>query len=402
MALSYLADLSWLSILLLIGILCSIISLRANIPKLLLLILAGVGVGYTGWVHFSTSFLTSFGIFALIMIVFDATSKFKLREISILSPRALRLSAIFLGMNLVFLTLATHLFFGGKFTLTSVLISLLFSTLMSGTDAGVILSSLKDGTGKIVRFLELESVLNTPINVIFPLIILFWFQGTLLASDMVVFFFRGIMAGVGTGLVLGLISFKLMKKKYIETLSPLVIIAVALISYTLAENIGGNGVLSVTTLGVVFGWSAIKEKESLKKFVTIFTNFLTIVIFILLGLFIALPSTWDFFIKSLALFGIYVVIRFVSVLISTWKASDMNMRERVFMSLNAAKGVAVASIAFILMTTLADPTLNLGAPELSALDIIIKLALLFILYSIVLSSITIRFTNFFLGSEVKE
>ncbi|MFH1637174.1 MAG: cation:proton antiporter [Candidatus Woesearchaeota archaeon] len=397
MAVNYLADLSWLSILLLVGILCSIIALRVRLPQMLLLILAGVGIGYTGWVDFSTSFLTSFGVFALIMIVFDATSKFKLREISILSPRALRLSIVFLLMNLIFLTLATHLLFDGRLTVTSVLISLLFSALMSGTDAGAVLSSLKDGAGRIIRLIELESVLNTPITVIFPLIILFWFQGTLQASDVVVFFFRGIMAGVGTGLVLGLVSFKLMKRKYIETISPLVVIAVALISYTLAENIGGNGVLSVTTLGIVFGWSAIKEKESLKKFVTIFTNFLTIVIFILLGLFIALPSDKGFFIKSIILFGIYMAIRVISVFVSMWGANDLGIKERMFISLNISKGVAVASIAFILMTTLADPVLKLGPLELAALNNMIQLALLFILYTIVVSSISLRFTQFFLS-----
>ncbi|PIN78375.1 hypothetical protein COV16_06005 [Candidatus Woesearchaeota archaeon CG10_big_fil_rev_8_21_14_0_10_34_8] len=391
--LSYLSSLSWLSVLLLFGVLASIVSIKFKLPQLLMLILIGVGLGQTNWIYFDEAFLITFGIFALVMIVFDSTSKFKLSDIGTIYPKALKLALIFLITNLIFFTLFTHLLFDGVLTVSSILISLLFSSMMSGTDAGAVLAIFKDASeSKLPKLLEFESIINTPITVIFPLIILFWFEGSLHAGDIFVYFIRGIMAGVGTGFVLGIVSFRLMRKEYLETISPLLIIALALISYTLAEYIGGNGVLSVTALGIVFGWAVITHKSNLKKFVKIFTNFLTIIIFILLGLLIKIPSDSDFLIKSLILFVIYLGLRFVSVSLSF--RNEITLKERIFMSLNVSKGVAVAVIAFIILAKLASPGM-LSSSDVSSMHTILELSFLFILYSVVVSSITMKFSKFF-------
>jgi cell volume regulation protein A len=382
----------------LLGVVASIISVKLKIPQLLLLILIGVALGQMKLVSFQESFLVSFGIFALIMIMFDSTSKFKLSDVGTMYPKALKLALIFLLTNIIFFTLFTHLIFDGQLTWTSVLISLLFSSMMSGTDPGAVLSIFAENKEvKVAKLLEFESIINTPITVIFPLIILFWFEGSLHAGDIFVFFIRGVMAGIGTGFVLGIISFRLMRKEYLETISPLLIVALALISYTLAEYIGGNGVLSVTALGIIFGWAVITHKSHLKKFVKIFTNFLTIVVFILLGLLIKLPHDKYFLLNSIILFVIYIGLRFVSVSLAFRK--EISLKERLFMSLNVSKGVAVAVIAFIILAKLTTPGL-LSAADVASLNMILELSFLFILYSVVLSTITIRFSRFFIPENV--
>ncbi|RME54781.1 hypothetical protein D6777_02690 [Candidatus Woesearchaeota archaeon] len=390
---SYLSNISWLSLLLLLGVIASILSLKLKIPQLLLLLVIGVGLGQLNIVSFEEQFLVSFGVFALVMIVFDSTSKFKLSDVGTIYPKALKLSLIFLFVNLVLFTLFTHLVFDGELTLSSFLISLLFSAMMSGTDPGAVLSIFADSKDvKVAKMLEFESIINTPITVIFPLIILYWFEGSLHAGDIIVYFIRGVMAGIGTGFVLGIVSFRLMRKEYLETVSPLLIVALALISYTLAEFIGGNGVLSVTALGIVFGWAVITHKSHLKKFVKIFTNFLTIVVFIMLGLLVKLPNNKWFFLNSLLLFAIYLVLRFVSVSLAFRK--EFTLKERIFMSLNVAKGVAVAVIAFIILAKLSTPGL-LSAQDAISMKQMLDLSFLFILYSVVLSTITLRFAKFF-------
>ena len=50
------------------------------------------------------------------------------------------------------------------------------------------------------------------------------------------------------------------KKQYSEILSPVTLIASTILTYILAEELGGNGVLAVTTLGLFFGNVYIKRK----------------------------------------------------------------------------------------------------------------------------------------------
>ena len=76
--------LTYIAIILLLGIICTIISNKIKIPNILLLIIVGMILSkfsYNGQVliAFPSVFLTSIGILALVMIIFDSASRFKLR-----------------------------------------------------------------------------------------------------------------------------------------------------------------------------------------------------------------------------------------------------------------------------------------------------------------------------------
>jgi len=383
---TYLTELSWLSLLLLLGVIIAFIARKIRFPDILLLLVIGAFFGQLTIIEFNPSFLTSLGTFALVMILFESTSKFKPREISQLSPYAIKLAVVFLGINIFALTIFTHILFNGVFTWKEIVLSLLFAGIMSGTSPSAILSILSDKTSKLIELIEFESIFNTPFTVIIPLVILKLYLGVLQTAEIVaVSFLQEIMTGVGTGLVLGLVAFRSMKNVYMEKLSPLVVVAVALITYTLANYLGGSGVLAVTALGIVFGVSAVREKESLQQFVSIFTNFLKIVVFVLLGLLIKIPFELNFLLKSGLLFLIYLFIRFASVNL-TFKTSDLNFREKLFLTLNVSKGVAVAVVAFVVAASITTPYIK------TLLDLIF----LFMFYSIVISSFAAKFHPFFL------
>ncbi len=383
---TYLTELSWLSIMLLLGVVVALIAQKLKFPDILLLLIIGTLVGQFTKVEFSPGFIASLGTFALVMIIFESTSKFKPREIGEISPYALKLFIIFFFINISVLTVFTHLFFNGIFVWKEIILSMLFAAVMVETSPDTMLSILANKASKIVEVLELEAILNTPFTVIIPIMILKLYLGVLQTAEIVaISFLQEIMTGVGTGLVLGLIVFRFMKDVYMEKLSSLVVIAVALIAYTLSSYLGGNGVLAVTTLGVVFGMSTIIEKESLQQFVSIFTNFLKIVVFILLGLLIHIPLEKGFLIKSVILFIIYLFIRLAAVSIA-FRTSDLNFREKLFLSLNVSKGVAVAVVAFVVAASVTT----------SYIQLLLNLMFLFIFYSIIVSSFATRFSNWFL------
>ena len=279
---SQLTTLSLLSFIILTGIIITLIANKIKIPSLLLLILTGIGLGFTNLFNFNQDFITSFAIFALIMILFDSTSRFKIKEISQFSPPALKLGFTFLFLSITIVTLGTHILFANiLFSIRTLVISAIFGALMAGTSPEIILTIFKDKKEKIAEILQFESIINTPLTVLIPFIALDFYFGILSANVLAVKFLQGIMTGVGTGFLIGIIVFSLIKKTYQELLSPLIVIATALLTYTLSENIGGNGILAVTTFGIVFGVMTVRDKDEIQHFSSIFTNFLKIVVFIL-------------------------------------------------------------------------------------------------------------------------
>jgi len=180
-----------------------------------------------------------------------------------------------------------------------------------------------------------------------------------------------------------------MKRKYSETLSPLTIITSALLTYILAENLGGNGVLAVTTMGLFFGNTYVTHKLQLREVSSFFANSLEILVFILIGLIIKIPLNYAFIFKSLMLFIIYLVVRYLAIAISL-KKLNYNLKERLFMAFNVQKGIAVAAVAFTLTTL-----------HIEGIQTILHLILLFMLYSIIISTIVVRFSKYFVRVATK-
>lgn len=388
---TYLTELSWFALLLLTGIISTLIAQKLRLPEVLLLIIIGLIIGN---LKFNIQELIPYNIlavlilFALIMIVFESSSKFKIREIQKLYPHALKLTVIFIFSNLILLTIFTQLLFADQILeMKSIFLSMFFSALMCGTDPSVMLSVLKESKNKLIEILKIESIINTPTTVLIPILILNFYFGKVEAASFVIKFLQQIITGVGAGLVIGYIVIKILNKLKIEFGSALLIIGIAVGTYTLTEQIGGSGILAITAFGLIYGHSKVKEKVAMQKFGDIFTEFLTILVFILLGMVIKIPLTPSFILKTLLLFGIYLLIRHLAINI-TFKKSKLTDKEKLFMSLNVPKGITVAVVVFILISY-----------KNPSLEIIQSLALTFILYSIILSSIVSKFGNHFLRLE---
>ncbi|MCH8987017.1 cation:proton antiporter, partial [Patescibacteria group bacterium] len=163
--------LTYLAIILLIGLLTSIVSQKLRIPNILLLLLIGIVLGrmsYKGGplIEFPELFMTGISILALVMIVFDSASRFSLKKVDYFSVHTLWLSIVFLVFNLIFLTAFTMFIFDVK----SIFLALVFASLMAGTSPAVVLSMFKNIKNRVFDFLGLESLLNTPLVVLLPFI----------------------------------------------------------------------------------------------------------------------------------------------------------------------------------------------------------------------------------------
>lgn len=378
---SYLSGISWFAILLVGGLILSSFAERIKISEILLLILFGLFIKQYYQIDIFTIFselvLVTFSLFALMMIIFDSASAFTFQELKKISPYVLKVIFIFALVVIIFLGAATYILFTPDFSnLQFILLSLLFAGLNTGIDPSIALTMLKGKKHKLLEIIEIESVMDTPLTVIIPLLVMsILLEGKFETTGFIFQFFQQIFTAVGSGLIIGLIVFWMMKKYYSKTISPILIIGVVLGAYAIAEKLGGNGVLAVTVLGLVYGFSKIKEKVGITTFNKDFTSFLRIMVFILLGFIIMIPPSWQFIVKSLVLFFIYVLVRYFSLYLSFY-GSGITSKERWFMTLNISKGVAVVVVVLIMSTF-----------NIPGLETILNLTMAFILYSIITATI---------------
>ncbi|MBI3031925.1 cation:proton antiporter [Candidatus Woesearchaeota archaeon] len=397
-----------LTIILFVGIMCTVLARYLRISNVLLLILAGIGltqITFPGRAlfDFPPAFLTIIAIIALVIIVFDSSARFKWKLVDQLTGKALKLAIVFLFVNAFLLSIAvSYLFY-----LDNLFLILIFAATMGATAADVCLNLFKNHQGnKIIELLRIESIINTPLTVLIPFIILDLMKALSVSSDesqgktlllTTLFeqlkpFISQFVVGIGAGVIIGLILGKIFKKGVPESFSPLLLIGSAFLAYILAEHLGGNGILAVTVTGLFFGNYYVEQKKELYSFPTLFGNFLMILVFILVGIGFKITGiNLIFFLNSLKLFGIYILIRFLAVYISSMHDKS-TFKERLFMTLIMPKGIGIATVIFVLSTQIAV------YPELKS---IIDLMVLFVLYSLVFATIVAPFTRFWLGKGIE-
>lgn len=386
-----------ISVVLLIGVVFSIVSRKLKVPEILVLIIVGIVLGFFTYkggplLQFPTVFLTSISLLALALIIFDSSSNLRLKELDSLSVKALKLVGIFTLLSMTVFALASKLLLGIPFVL-----ALIFAAINLGTSPEIVLSMLQETKNKVFGFLKLESVFNTPLNVLLPFIIIDFTQGQAEITgivELIVPFITKFVVGIGAGIFVGVILFKIMQKQYSPLYSPLAVIIASLLAYVLAENLHGNGVLAVITLGVFFGNVAVKEKVEILSVESVLTKAFFIFVFILLGLTIKLPFTAEFFIRSILLFVAYVIIRYFSVLLS-FRKDKLKPKEILFITLNAPKGISTAAVLFLLAIYNAPGT----AYYIPGISIVLDVTLAFILYSIILSTVVCALKDKFIEAK---
>lgn len=381
-----------LAIVLLVGVLCAIISNKLKLPNILFLLIFGIllnNIHYNGQplVYFPNELIAAISVLAIAIIVFDSASRLKLKEFDALAFKSLYLTLVFVVLNVAVITVATHYIFG-----FDIFYSFMFASMLSGTAPEVVLSIMGNVKNKVVELLDVESIINTPIVVLLPFIFLDMKKtlGAFTVEKVVsqaVPFIQQLVVGIGAGILVGLIVFKLMKRYYSEWLSPIAMLAATLLTYVLAENLAGNGVLAVTTMGLFFGTIYVKEKKELQSFSSIFSHLLIILVFVMVGLLINIFAGWEFMLKAFGIYLLICLLRYLSIKATV--AKEFDKKELFFMTFNAPKGVAVAVVVLLLYTL-----------NLEGLIDILDMALVVMLYSIIISSIVVSFSKYLIGKEV--
>lgn len=381
------------------GIVLSLLSKKLSMSNVLLLIISGLIMGSIneslGLIELSRSALLTIAILALVLIVFDGSSRFKAKSVEDVSLPAIKLISWLIVVNLIVLTGIVTFLLYNEFTWINLLYAAIFSVMIAATDPATIFVMIKNKTNRVLEFLRLEAIINTPITILIPLLIIDIIND-IEETNIEIFstyfsqFLLQVIVGIGTGVIVGILFFRAMKKFYSEEVSPLAMITAALLAYILSENLDGSGILAVAVLGFVFGHTYVKQKNTLRDFNSMVSSSLEILVFLLLGFIISIQVSITFIFQSLLIFIFLGLCRWIALKLALRK-HDFSDKEKMFMTLSMPKGLATAVLVF-----------SLSILEIPSLDIIINLVVMIMIYSLILSTGLNYFSQYFIRSKLIE
>ena len=388
---------TYFGILLGLGIIAANLLKKARIPDTLFLLLIGLVLGPTLYMNPVVSEFISISlvdvslmgnipdflrILALIMVVFTSMFNLGLRAFKRVGNTALNIALVGVVFNTLVMGLVASMVFG-----LDIMFSFVLAAVLSGTGTAVIFAfedSLKSAR-KALNVLKVESILNSPLSVLFPVLIL----GLMSMSPGDIFepmrylsdFWVMVAVGVGVGAILGLAVSRVlhgMLKQY----SALMLFAIALMTYALAENVGGSGMLAVAVAGLISG-NVIKHRhDEVQNFDDHLSEMLRISVFTLLGAQITLFWNPVEFLMITLFFLIMFFMRPVFLFPALGRSrKNYDRREFLLMSFLTPRGISAAAMAPIVATAM----IIAGFPLLG--DLILRIIFMVILMSVLSSTL---------------
>lgn len=229
-------------------------------------------------------------------------------------------------------------------------IAILFGAIVSVTGPTVITPILKkiNVNRRVRTTLESESIIADPLGVILAALIYTAItdRGTwdYVAAHAVETVAAGALTGIFTALFIYLIAnrFHLLPVKYAR----IIILSAALVSYTVAELFAHEaGVLAAAIAGIAVGSLDIPHKEEVEEFKGDLVSIAISAVFVLLAASLKIEDLASLGWKGVAtVVLLMVLVRPIRVFVSTF-GSELNSREKLFISFLGPRGIVAASVA---------------------------------------------------------
>lgn len=327
---------------------------KVGVPVLLLFILAGMIFGSDGLFHIQFDdfgFAEEICSTALLFIMFYGGFGTNWKSAKPVALQSGLLASLGVVATAVLTGVFCHFVLGFEW-----LESLLIGSVIGSTDAASVFSilrsrklNLKHG---LASLLEIESGSNDPTAYTMTVIVLALMSGKEVSVWYLIFAQIGFGALCGATIAIGS-SYLLRKLRFKDSgLYTILVIAIALLAYSVPALIGGNGYLSVYIVGIVLGNSEIRFKAELVHFFDGMTWIMQIVLFFLLGL-LSFPSQ----IPSILLpaVGIALFLTFVARPVAVFSILSwfkIPVRQQLLVSWAGLRGAA--SIVFAIYALVSD------------------------------------------------
>ncbi len=354
-----------------VGILMQSASRHLRVPGIVLLLVAGAGLGPDGlaWITPRSlgEGLTAVVDLAVAVILFEGGLNLEISRLRREQTPIRRLVTWGAVVTLIGAAVSAHLALGWAW-----MQSLLFGGLVvvtGPTVVGPLVRHLRLRP-RLVTVLEAEGVLIDPIGAILSVLLLgIALQGSdsILTAPMLLVTSLGFGAVVGGVAGLGLARILRIRGFVPEGLENVFTLAAVLLIFQGCDVIiHHSGILAVTVAGVVVGNLRTRVDRDLREFKDQITILLIGLLFVLLAADVRIEHVLALGWGGIAVLAALVfVVRPINVLLSTL-GSELTTRERLFAAWVAPRGIVAAAVASLTATALEQQGIA-GGPELRAM-----------------------------------
>ena len=353
------------------GISAQVMAAYFKLPSIVLLLLLGILFGTDGLgilqPHLLGTGLEVIVSLATAIILFEGGLKLDRRELGKVSVSLQLLVTLGTLITLLGGSMAAHWL--GEFPWN---IAFLYASIVVVTGPTVVgpLIQQINVDRQVATLLEGEGVLIDPVGAILAYVVL----DTILNGDTdPINAIIGLMLRLGVGAAIGgvggyLMSWIFKRANFISfELKNLVVLAVLWGLFALAQMIRSeSGIMTTVVAGAVFANSSVPEERLLRSFKNQLTILSVSVLFILLAADLSIASVlalgWGSLFTVLVLM---FVVRPINILLCTWN-SDLNWRQKLFLSWVAPRGIVSASVASLFAILLTQRGIN-GGDSIKAL-----------------------------------
>lgn len=358
---------------------------KKNFPVPVILLLIGIGLSFLPYfekVSITEDVIYSIFLPALLFISayqFSAKALIQHREIiGFLSTIGLILTVILLGFAIYYIGLY---FIGFSF-----ISALLLASILTPTDPVSVVSVLKTSSDNpdISNIVDGESMINDGTSIVlFTIILSMYINNTsFILDDFIKSFFVVSFGGIFIGLIIGWLFSKAVhlfnEQKYQVMLS----IVIAYGGFHIAEQLNFSGVLATVTSGILLSWEfdhtnkANHYLEKLNGFWGVIEPTLLSLLFLLIGIEATKYLVHEYWLYSLIIFFVSILIRFFIVAGSLKLFSNfehISLGQSVIISWAGIKGTMSV---FLLLTLALQTNLN-ASPIVSIGFSVVILSLIF-------------------------
>lgn len=353
------------------GISSQVIAAYFKLPSIVLLLLLGILLGKDGLgllqPHLLGTGLEVIVSLATAIILFEGGLKLNRQELSKVSLSLQLLVTLGTLITLLGGSLAAHWL--GEFPWN---IAVLYASIVVVTGPTVIgpLIQQINVDRQVGTLLEGEGVLIDPVGAILAYVVL---DTILNGNTDPINAITGLILRFGVGAAIGgiggyLMSWMFKRANFISfELKNLVVLSGLWVLFTLAQMIRSeSGIMTTVVAGAVFANSSVPEERLLRSFKNQLTILSVSVLFILLAADLSIASVFALGWGSLfTVLVLMFVVRPINIILCTWK-SDLNWRQKLFLSWVAPRGIVSASVASLFAILLTQRGIN-GGDSIKAL-----------------------------------
>ena len=402
---------------LVLGILAQWVAWKLKIPAIIPLIFTGLLLGpistlltpdgeklLDGGSIFQGEILFAFVSLSVGIILFEGGLTLRVQEIKKQASVIWRILTLGVVVTLVGGTVAAYFLLD-----LNIRIAFLFGALVIVSGPTVVLPILRNvrpnaNTNAILKW---EGILIDPLGALIAVLAYEFVKTTKTQGEFTILAFKEFFLTIATGVFVGLMAafllyYLLQKNRLPEYLRNVVTLGVVILSFAFSELVmHESGLLTVTLMGMVMANLKIEGLKNILTFKEDISIILISVLFLLLSSLIEIEQISRLGLNSMLLFAVLVfVIRPLGIFLSTI-GSNLNIREKIFISWIGPKGIVAAAVASVFSVQLAQQT-TFSPAEAEDAAMLLPLVFMMIVGTVVLQGASAKLVARLLGVEMKE